>query len=136
MKKILFISLHGLMGLFFSLIANAEEISCPHSITCNYESGVCSYESSGWSLQGWQALETFSDDLVIQLSKVTAAKLYGEYVLRCHYPYGKNSTIDLLPQNKRVKLIGSKWQFSGFGKQNAECSDITSSEECRIEIDG
>lgn len=130
MKKILFIS------LFLSNMTWAEQILCPQSLTCNYEKGTCESSSgdlSGWYLSSGGALESFPGDLTIQLSRAQGFKIYGGYQLNCSYSYTKSSLI-ILTQDKAVKLTGPKWEFYGFGKQSAMCSNIRSPEECSAEF--
>lgn len=58
-------------------------------INCNYETGSCSQQGSGWYLISTAATEPFDGEKMIPFSKATAVKpLYTGYNLTCHYPYG------------------------------------------------
>lgn len=127
MIKILFL----VITFFISFVVNASgETVCPSSLTCDYETGLCDMPS-GWALDTGRAVEDFSNQKTIGLSKIVGYKTADKqqtYDLRCHYTYGEHSIISVYTYVKA--LTGSNWVFSGFGKNIAECSDVTDPTTC------
>ncbi len=116
---------------FVSFAANASgETFCPSSLTCDYETGVCD-TPSGWVLETGAAVEDFSGQNTIGLSKIEGYKTADKqptYDLRCYYSYGESSVISIYTYVRA--LAGTNWIFSGFGKNKAECSDVTDPTTC------
>ena len=86
---------------------------------------------SGWVLDSGSAVEDFAGQNPVSLSKIVGYKTADKeptYDLRCHYSYGEHSIISIYTYVKA--LTGSNWVFSGFGKNKAECSDVTDSTSC------
>ena len=50
------------------------------------------------------------------------------YSIRCYYLYGDHSVISIYTYVK--ELTGANWVFSGFGKNKADCSDVTDPTTC------
>ena len=118
-------------ALFISFAVNASgETVCQSSLTCDYDSGICD-TPSGWVLDIGGAVEDFSSQNTIGLSKIMGYKTADKqptYDLRCYYSYGEHSVISVYTYVKG--LTGANWKFSGFGKNKAECSDVTDPTTC------
>jgi hypothetical protein len=121
---------------FLSVIANASTDSksiCPSNITCDYDSGVCNMPP-GWTLVANNgSTDIFSGEMIIGLYQISADKTGFapneiSYEMACSYKYSEHFFIYFI---KTVKaLTGSNWVFSGFGKSQAKCSDITDPTKC------
>lgn len=132
MKKILF----SLM-ILVSSNSFAEFLTCPNSIRCNYEKGICDFQDKEkWDLMGYAASESFHEETVIQLYAVNAYKnRNGKYVsFACAYGYGKYSFIYLNLSKAADNIHGNSWEFYGFGNQYAKCSAISNTNECAVEV--
>ena len=127
----LMLKIFVLVGAFFmSFVVNASgEAICPSTITCDYDSGVCDVMPPEWYLINGSAIEDFSNQTTIGLSKIMGIS-YKESgsMIECIYSYGQNSSIHIYTPAK--ELIGNNWVFSGFGKTKAECSDVTDPTTC------
>jgi len=125
----LMLKIFVLVGAFFmSFVVNASgEAICPSTITCDYDSGVCDVMPPEWYLINGSAIEDFSNQTTIGLSKIEGYKAIG-YNLVCFYEYGDHSYISVYTY--APELTGNNWVFSGFGKFKAECSDITDPTTC------
>lgn len=120
-----------IVTFIISCATNASsEAVCPSSLTCDYDSGICD-TPLGWVLDSGGAVEDFSNENTIGLSKIVGYKTADKeptYDLRCHYSYGEHSVISIYTYVKA--LTGSNWVFSGFGKNKAECLDVTDPTSC------
>jgi len=119
-------------AFFISFAVNASgETVCPSSLTCDYETGVCD-RPSGWVLDTGAAVEDFSGQTTMELSKVVGYKESLSdpypYSIRCGYSYGEHSVVSIYTYVK--SLTGVNWVFSGFGKNKAECLDVTDPTTC------
>ena len=129
MKKIIVL----FAAFFISFVVNASgEIVCPSTLSCDYEPGVCD-KPSGWVLDASGAIEDFGSQNPVGLSKILSFKEGAPsdpypYSLRCFYAYGDHSVISIYTYVK--ELTGGNWVFSGFGKNKAECSDVTDPASC------
>jgi hypothetical protein len=117
---------------FISFGVNASgETVCPSNLSCDYESGVCD-TPSGWVLDTGGAFESFSGQNTMGLSKIIGYKESltdpFPYSIRCYYSYGEHSIVSIYTYVK--SLIGANWVFSGFGKNKADCSDVTDPTTC------
>jgi hypothetical protein len=118
-----------------SAVANASDLKaiCPSAITCDYDSGVCNMPS-GWDLVANNgSTDVFSGEIVIGLSQISAYKTGFapneiSYQMACSYKYSEHFFIYF---TRTVQaLTGNNWIFSGFGKSEAKCSDITDPTTC------
>lgn len=119
-------------AFFISFSVNAsDEVVCQPSLTCSYETGACD-TPSGWVLDTGGAVEDFSGQNTMELSKIVGYKESltdpYPYSIRCGYSYGQHSVVSIYTYVK--SLTGSNWVFSGFGKNKAECSDATDPITC------
>lgn len=120
-------------AFFISIVVSASgEIVCPSTLSCDYESGVCD-KPLGWVLDPGGAVEDFLGQNLVGLSKIMGYKEGSSndprpYSIRCYYLYGDHSVISIYTYVK--ELIGSNWVFSGFGKREAKCLDITAPLTC------
>jgi hypothetical protein len=120
-------------AFFISLVANATgETACPSALSCDYESGVCD-KPLGWVLDAGGTDEDFLGQNPVGLSKIMGYKEGSPndpypYSIRCYYLYGNHSVISIYTYVK--ELIGANWVFSGFGKNKADCSDVTDPASC------
>jgi hypothetical protein len=119
-------------AFFMSFVVNASgETVCPSNLTCDYEAGVCDTPSR-WLLDTGGAFEVFSGQNTMELSKIVGYKENltdpYPYSIRCYYSYGEHSIVSIYTYVK--SLIGVNWVFSGFGKNKAECSDVTDPTTC------
>ncbi|HCR5157453.1 TPA: hypothetical protein OO042_003146, partial [Legionella pneumophila] len=109
---------------------HASEAVCPSSLSCDYYSGICE-TPSGWVLDTGGAVEDFSNQNIIELSKIASYKTVDKestYDLRCQYSYGDHSVISIYTYVK--SLTGSNWVFPGLEKNKAECSKVTDPTTC------
>ena len=121
---------------FLSVVANAStdlKAICPSNITCDYDSGICNMPS-GWDLVANNgSTDVFSGEIVIGLSQISAYKTGFapnkiSYQMACSYKYSEHFFIYF---TRTVQtLTGNNWIFSGFGKSEAKCSDITDPTKC------
>lgn len=126
-----------------NLTANTP-VSCPSSITCNFDEGTCDI-SNDWFYSSIASDEQneFPDGQPILLSSISSyqrqadalgypiskeAREKNGYVLFCAYRYGKYSFISISRYAKNI--IGSNWVKYNFGQTHATCSDISNPEEC------
>lgn len=126
MKTIFF-----MVSLFvLNSISHAENITCPESITCEYEKGVCNAPNV-WNVSGQMAFESFSDSFSIVLSGIGAfySNENDHYSIICSYKYGNKPSSIVLVRSGTI-LTGTNWIFSGFGKKYAQCTDITEPVNC------
>lgn len=120
-------------AFFISFGVNASgETVCPSTLNCDYESGVCD-KPLGWVLDAGGAVEDFGGQNPVGLSKIMGYKEGSSndpypYSIRCYYLYGNHSVISIYTYVK--ELIGANWVFSGFGKNKADCSDVTDQASC------
>lgn len=121
-------------AFFISFVVNASgEAVCPSTITCNYDSGICDMPP-GWVLVANNgSTDVFSGEMIIGLSSIDAYKIRFEqngisYEMACSYKYSEHFFIYFIRTVKA--LTGSNWVFSGFGKREAKCSDITDPNKC------
>lgn len=138
MKRVL-MSLCVLFVFIFSVNVLAGQISCPLIVKCNFEKGTCyDIESQGWIINFVSGNIEGPDDNEMKLDEIGAPQVsYNKYNLLCSY-YSDNprnykailSIVFIAP----LKLVGSKWQFSGFGRQQASCIDFTTPQDCSAEI--
>lgn len=130
MKKIFVL----ITAFFISFVVNASgEAVCPSSLTCDYEAGVCDMPP-GWVLVANNgSTDVFSGEMIIGLSQISADKTGFapneiSYEMACSYKYSEHFFIYFIRTVKA--LTGSNWEFSGFGKREAKCSDITDPTKC------
>jgi hypothetical protein len=121
------------LGLALSLILCSTVMAdnlivCPASLTCNYDTGKCDMPTGQWVLDAGSAMEPFSGPLTMNISKIWAYKQGDEYQFECTYQYGNNSQISIYTYVK--SLIGENWVYSGFGQQQANCSQPTAPNTC------
>ncbi len=118
-------------AFFISFVVNASgETVCPSTLSCDYESGVCD-KPLGWVLDSGGAVEDFLGQNPVGLSKIVGYKTADKeptYDLRCYYSYGQHSVMSIYTYVNA--LTGSNWVFSGFGKNKAECLDVTDPNSC------
>jgi hypothetical protein len=115
-----------------SVFAAQNMLICPSTLTCNYDTGRCEMPAGQWTLDSGAALEPFSGSQTMSASKIWAYKQGSPpneaYQFECTYKYGTRSSISIYTYVK--DLIGDNWIFSGFGKQKADCSEITAPATC------
>lgn len=120
-------------AFFISFVVSASgETVCPSTLSCDYESGVCD-KPLGWVLDTGGAVEDFLGKNPVGLSKIMGYKEGSSndpypYSIRCYYLYGDHSVISIYTYVK--ELIGANWVFSGFGKNKADCSDVSDPTTC------
>lgn len=115
-------------------VSASGEVICPSSLTCDYEAGVCD-TPSGWGLNTSGAFEGFSGQKTIELSRIVGYKdglNATSYIIQCSYPYGDHSAMysEISIYTSVKELTGANWVFSGFGKNKADCSDVSDPTTC------
>lgn len=140
MKKLL-----PILCLICSLGVQAEKITCPQVITCNYDNGHCDISNDWFYFNMPMGEEAVPDDKPISLISANSYRtpndstlgykptlMKNDYILRCSYRYGNSSSLHV---SRYVKNItGSNWNKYNFGKTHATCSDITNLDECSGDI--
>ena len=133
MKRISFLVL--IVLLFCSNYINAYPVVCPQTISCAFDSGACNV-TEDWMLASYLATKPFPDNEPIALSGIDGYKNLETktYTIYCNYKYG-NGVFDGINIYQYAKnLSGINWEFSGFGKTKAKCSDSSIPEDCRGEF--
>ena len=122
--------------LFLSIVVNAStelKAICPSNIMCNYDEGTCD-QPDGWYIN-FLAGSAFTGTQNLELSGIFGVKASASNI----DPYGKNRKTKIecyyLPGGIKAvvyvqKLVGENWSFSGFGKTNGICSDISDPSQC------
>ena len=126
--------------LFLSLPAAASApddsiISCPTSITCYYDSGVCDFISpemnitySGPYFSGQRVFDLLGMGVINEVFTINSRY---PYLLGCLYlANDRDNGSGISLYSYASELTGSNWVFSGFGKKEATCSDVTNPTEC------
>lgn len=102
-------------------------VTCPTSITCNYDAGTCQYPS-GWEFSYGGAWQSFKGSLSIKLggfdniSPISGGSIGNSYMLTCKYYYAAPKSASSFSLSTFVdELVGSGWTKTGFGKNQTEC---------------
>lgn len=99
-------------------------VTCPTSITCNYDAGTCQYPS-GWYLEYGGASSRFEGNLTIKLISptgyVTPPIAGNSHGLRCYYYYDIYSNANFSLFTNVDELVGSGWTKTGFGNKEFKC---------------
>jgi hypothetical protein len=118
------------------VFAESAFTSCPATITCNYDQGICD-NPSNTLLIPLLAQEPFLNSQSIRLSLITAGKIDNNpnnsaYRIHCVYKYGEHSSFSIGYNVK--KLTGLNWVFSGFDKTIVTCKNLNDPINCSHEI--
>jgi len=117
--------------LFFStsIFASQTLITCPTTLTCNYDAGTCNLPAGQWAVSSGAAIEPFSGSKTMNLSSIDGRiETTNKSILDCWYNYGKNSQISISTPVK--KLTGVNWIFSGWGMKYARCQSVIAPNTC------
>ena len=134
MSKI--IKLSFLLGFLLSVSTANASLVCPPTVTCNWDEGTCD-QPDEWHIDGQFMQKAFPNAL--ELGFINTSKmlfpddLYGKYKIWCAY-YPNASRQDSSPSIYLYAFAntftGDNWIFSGFGKYNATCPDISDPTKC------